>query len=56
MRSPGLANNAEKGRKKAEKGAKNAIANAVLLEWCLPLKTPMFRLVLHDRALKAWTV
>ena len=36
--------------------AKNAMENAVLLEWCMPLETPMFRLVLHDRALKAWTV
>ena len=48
MRSPGLAKNAEKCGKNAE--------NAILLEWCLPLETPMFRLVLHDRVLKAWTV
>ena len=45
--------NAEKMRKMRQK---NAIENAVLLEWCLPLETPMFRLVLHNWALKAWTV
>ena len=56
MRSPGLAKNAEKCGKNAENAAKNAIENAVLLEWCLPLETPMFRLVLHNWALKAWTV
>ena len=56
MRSPGLAKNAEKCGKNAENAAKNAIENAVWLEWCLPLKTPMFRLVLHNWALKAWTV
>ena len=56
MRSPGLANNAEKRGKNAENVAKNAIENAVLLEWCLPLETPMFRLVLHNWELKAWTV
>ena len=41
--------------KNAEKAEKNAIENVVLLEWCLPLETPMFHVVLHDRALKAWT-
>ena len=41
-----------KMRENAENAAKNAIGNAVLLEWCLPLETPMFRLVLHNRALK----
>ena len=46
----------QKMRKNAENAAKNAIENAVCLEWCLPLETPMFRLVLHDWALKAWTV
>ena len=56
MRSPGLPKNAEKCGKNAENAAKNAIENAVLLEWCLPLETPMFRLVLHNWALKAWTV
>ena len=56
MRSPGLTKNAEKCGKNAENAAKNAIENAVLLEWCLPLETPMFRLVLHNWALKAWTV
>ena len=48
MRSPGLAKYAEKCGKNAE--------NAVLLDWCMPLETPMFHLVLHDWALKAWTV
>ena len=43
-------------QKMRKNAAKNAIENAILLEWCLPLKTPMFRLVLHNRALKAWTV
>ena len=43
MRSPRLAKN-------AENAAKNAIENAVLLEWCMPLETPMFRLVLHPGA------
>ena len=52
MRSPGLAKNAEK----CGKCGKNAMENAILLEWCMPPETPMFRLVLHDRALKAWTV
>ena len=60
MRSPGLAKKmrekAEKCGGNAENAAKNAIENAVLLEWCMPLETPMFHLVLHDRALKAWTV
>ena len=42
-------------RENAEKIAENAIENAVLLEWCLPLETSMFRLVLHNWALKAWT-
>ena len=56
MRSPGLAKNAGKCGKNAENAAKNAIENAVLLEWCLSLKTPMFCLVLHNWALKAWTV
>ena len=56
MRSPGLAKNADKCGKNAENAAKNTIENAVWLEWCLPLKTPMFRLVLHNWALKAWTV
>ena len=42
--------------KKCGKMRKNAIENAVLLEWCLPLEAPMFRLVLHNWALKAWTV
>ena len=55
MRSPGLAKNAEKCRGNGEKAAKNVIENAVLLEWCLPLETPMFHVVLHGRALKAWT-
>ena len=44
------------GKKCGENAGKNAIENAVLLEWYLPLETPMFRLVLHKRALKAWTV
>ena len=56
MRLPGLAKTAEKCGQNAENAAKNAIENAVWLEWCLPLKTPMFRLVLHNWALKAWTV
>ena len=56
MRSPGLAKNAGKCGKNAENAAKIAIENAVLLELCLPLETPMFRLVLHNRALKVWTV
>ena len=56
MRSPGLAKNTEKCGKNAENAAKNAIENAVLLECCLPLETPMFRLVLRNLALKAWTV
>ena len=56
MQSPGLAKNAEKCGKNAENAAKNAIENAFLLEWCLPLETSMFRLVLHNCALKAWTV
>ena len=56
MRSPGLAKNEEKCRKNAQNAAQNAIENAVWLEWCLPLKTPMFRLVLHNWVLKAWTV
>ena len=42
MRSPGLAKNAEKCRENAGNAAKNAIENAVLLEWCMPPKTPMF--------------
>ena len=29
-------------RKMQENAAKNAIGNAVLLEWCMPPKTPMF--------------
>ena len=52
----GIGKNAEKCRQNAENAAKNAIENAVWLEWCLPLKTPMFRLVLQNSALKAWTV
>ena len=43
-------------RKKCGNAAKNAMENAVLFEWCVPLETPMFCLVLHDRALKARTV
>ena len=39
----------------AENAAKSAIEKAVLFEWCFPLETPVFRLVLHNRALKAWT-
>ena len=54
--SPRLAKNAGKCGENAENAAKNAIENAVFLEWCLPLETPMFRLVLHNRALKAWIV
>ena len=46
----------QKMRENAENEAKNAIENAVLLEWCLPLETPTFRLVLHNSALKPWTV
>ena len=42
----------QKMRKNAENAEKNAIDNAVLLEWCMPLETPMFRLVLHDWVLK----
>ena len=30
--------------------------NAGLFEWCMPLETSMFHFVVHDRALKAWTV
>ena len=56
MRSPGLAKNAGKCGENAENTAKNAMENAVLFEWCMPLETPMFHLVLHDRALNAWTV
>ena len=56
MQAPGLAENMEKCGKIAEDAAQNAIENAVLLEWCLLLGTPMFRLVLHNWALKAWTV
>ena len=56
MRSPELAKNAGKCGKNAEDAAKNAIENTVWLEWCLPLKSPMFRLVLHNWALKAWEV
>ena len=56
MRLPGLAKKAEKCGQNAENAAKNAIENAVWLEWCLPLRTPMFHLVLHNWALKAWTV
>ena len=44
------------GKKNAEKCGENAMENAVLLEWCMPLETPMFHLILHDRALKAWAV
>ena len=40
----------------AAKAAKNAIEEAVLLEWCMTLETPMFHIVLHNRALKAWTI
>ena len=52
----GIGKKSGKGGKSVENAAKNAIENAVLLEWYLPLETPMFRLVLHNRALKAWTV
>ena len=52
----GIGKKCGKCGKNAENAAKNAIENAVLLEWCLPLETPMFRLVLHNWALKAWTV
>ena len=43
-------------KKNAENMAKNAIFYAVLFEWCLALETPMSRFVLHNWALKAWTV
>ena len=52
----GIGKKCGKMQKKCAKCGKNAIENAVLLEWCMLLETPTFRLVLHDRALKAWTV
>ena len=48
MRSLGLAKNAGKCGKNAENAAKNAIENAVSLEWCLPLETPMFHPFLNS--------
>ena len=52
----GMGKKCGKMRENAGNAAKNAMENAVLLEWCMPLETPMFHLVLHDQALKAWTV